>query len=135
MDSLFMKEKLYRFMQGRYGNDHLNRFIMVVSVIVWIISMFTTSLLYFISLAGIVLVYWRMMSRNIYKRAAENRSYMKYENKVRWFFKRQADVRKQRITHHIYKCPSCRQKIRVPRGKGRIEVTCPKCRHAFIKKS
>ncbi len=123
-----MKEKMYRFMQGRYGNDNLNRFLMVATIVLWVISMFTTPILYSLGLIGLILVYFRMLSKNIYKRAAENRAYLKYENRVKAFWN-------QRKTHHIYKCPSCKQKIRVPKGKGKIEITCPKCRHTFIKKS
>lgn len=130
-----MKEKLSRFMQGRYGNDHLNRFILIISVLLWIISMFTVPWLYLLSVMGIAAVYWRMLSRNIYKRAEENRKYMRYENKVLFFWRRRKAEARQRKTHHIYKCPSCKQKIRIPRGKGRIEVTCPKCRQAFIRNS
>ncbi len=130
-----MKEKMYRFMQGRYGNDNLNRFLMAATVVCWVISMFTTPYLYFLGFIGIIIVYFRMFSKNIYKRAEENRAYLKYENRVKAFFRRQKSGMAQRKTHHIYKCPSCKQKIRVPRGKGRIEITCPKCRHTFIKKS
>jgi DNA-directed RNA polymerase subunit RPC12/RpoP len=130
-----MKEKLQRFMYGRYGADKLNRFIMILSLLIWVVSMFTTELLYFVSVAGIILVYFRMFSKNIYKRAAENRVYLTYENKVLYFFRKKKSEFQQLKTHHIYKCPTCRQKIRIPRGKGRIEITCPKCRHAFIKKS
>lgn len=130
-----MKEKMYRFMQGRYGNDNLNRFLLILSVVFWVISMFTSPRLYFVGFVGLALTYFRMLSRNRYKRAAENRAYLKYENAVKASWNRWRAAGRQRKTHHIYGCPSCKQKIRIPKGKGRIEITCPKCRHTFIKKS
>lgn len=130
-----MKEKLYRFMQGRYGNDKLNRFLMVLTFIFFILSMFTTPALYFVGFVALIYCYFRMLSKNTYKRAAENRIYLQYEYKAKNFFNQFKKNMEQRKTHHIYKCTSCKQKIRVPRGKGRIEITCPKCRTTFIKNS
>jgi len=132
-----MKEKMYRFMQGRYGNDNLNRFLLIVIFICFILSLFCgrAGIFQMIGAVCLVCVYFRMFSRNIYKRRAENSAYLKYEYKVKqlWLtFKRDM---KQRKTHHIYRCPSCRQKIRIPRGKGKIEIRCPKCNTTFMKKS
>ena len=130
-----MKEKLYRFMQGRYGTDQLNRFIMILTVVLLVISMFGLRFLYVPGLLLLIYAYFRMLSKNLYKRRAENAVYMRYEYKVKQFFATIKRDRVQRKTHHIYRCPSCRQKIRLPRGKGRIEIKCPKCGQAFIKKS
>lgn len=130
-----MKEKLYRFMQGRYGTDQLNRFIMILTVVLLVISMFGLRFLYVPGLLLLIYAYFRMLSKNLYKRRAENAVYMRYEYKVKQFFATIKRDRVQRKTHHIYRCPSCKQKIRVPRGKGRIEIKCPKCGQAFIKKS
>lgn len=130
-----MKEKFYRFMQGRYGNDQLNRFLMIVVIVFMVLSFFVDGPFYLLSLLGIIYTYFRMFSRNIYKRSAENTAYLKYEYKVKqWWATFKRDM-KQRKTHHIYKCPSCKQKIRIPRGKGKIEIRCPKCSHTFIKRS
>lgn len=130
-----MKEKLYRFMQGRYGTDQLNRFIMILTVVLLVISMFGLRFLYVPGLLLLIYAYFRMLSKNLYKRRAENAVCMRYEYKVKQFFATIKRDRVQRKTHHIYRCPSCKQKIRVPRGKGRIEIKCPKCGQAFIKKS
>lgn len=130
-----MKERLYKFMYGRYGNDSLNRFLLVLTIVFWVLSLFTTNYFYIIGVLLLVLMYFRMLSKNIYKRADENKVYLKYEYKVKGFFGRIKRDMKQRRTHHIYKCPSCKQKIRIPRGKGKIEVTCPKCSNTFVKKS
>lgn len=130
-----MREKLYRFMQGRYGNDQLNRFLMVLVLVFFVLSLFGAEPLYLPGILLLIYAYFRMLSRNLYKRRAENGIYMKYEYKVKQFFSTWKRDMQQRKTHHIYRCPSCRQKIRVPKGKGRIEIRCPKCSHTFIKKS
>ena len=130
-----MKEKLYRFMMGRYGNDQFNRFLMILAMICFILSLFRVPGVYLIGLLCLIYAYFRMLSRNTYKRSLENNKYLQYEYKVnRWFAGVKRNMQ-QRKTHHIYKCPSCRQKIRIPRGKGKIEIRCPKCGQTFMKKS
>ena len=79
--------------------------------------------------------WFRMMSKNTYKRSLENNKYMQYEYKIKQWFSKIKWRFQQSKTHHIYTCPSCKQKIRVPRGKGKIEIRCPKCGQTFIKKS
>lgn len=85
--------------------------------------------------ACVVYSYFRMFSRNVYKRAAENQKWLNKTYKIRAWFSRQKTSVSQRKVYHIYKCPSCRQKIRIPKGKGKIEVRCPKCSTTFIKNS
>lgn len=130
-----MKEKLYRFMQGRYGSDQFSRFLLTTSVVCLILSMFAGRLFYPAALVLLAYTYFRMFSRNYYKRSEENRKYLQKIEKFRCFFAQQKSKLGQRKTHHIYKCPSCKQKIRVPRGKGKIEIKCPKCQTLFVKKS
>ena len=130
-----MKEKFYRFMQGRYGGDQLSRFLMILTVACMVLSLFGADFFYIIVFALLIYSYFRIFSRNRYKRQAENAVYLKYEYKVRQFFATWKRDMAQRKTHHIYRCPSCRQKIRVPRGKGKIEIRCPKCSNTFIKRS
>lgn len=130
-----MREKIYRFMQGRYGNDQLNRFLMILALVVMVLSMFGVPLVYILGVVSMIYAYFRMFSRNIYKRRAENSAYMKYEYKVKQKLATWKRDMKQRKTHHIYRCPSCKQKIRIPRGRGKIEIRCPKCSQTFIKRS
>lgn len=131
-----MKEKLYRFMQGRYGMDQLNRFLMfTVIVLLLLLSIFDAGILYPVAILLFIYTYYRMFSKNLIKRRAENALYLQYESKVKQFFFRKKQAMAQQKTHHIYKCPSCSQKIRIPRGKGKIEIRCPKCGHTFIKRS
>ncbi|NBJ93652.1 hypothetical protein D5281_13880 [bacterium 1xD42-62] len=130
-----MREKFYRFMQGRYGSDQLNRFLMILSLVCFGISLFGIRPFYVIGIGLIIYAYFRMLSKNIYKRREENSAYMRYEYKAKQRFAAFRRDMSQRRTHHIYKCPSCRQKIRIPRGKGKIEIRCPKCGQTFIKRS
>lgn len=123
-------------MYGRNGVDSLGKFVLAISIIVMLLAGWTDSLiLSYLSWIGIIYLYFRMFSRNIYKRSSENQWYLNKSYKIRTFFYRQKNLLLQRKTHHIYKCPTCRQKIRVPRGKGQIEIRCPKCNTRFIKKS
>lgn len=132
---LIVREKFYRFMVGRYGNDRLNQVIMIVAMIALVISFFGPRFFYLLALLCLIYAYFRMFSRNTYKRSMENNKYLQWEYKVKQFIATWKRDMKQRKTHHIYRCPSCKQKIRVPKGKGRIEIRCPKCSQTFIKKS
>ncbi len=130
-----MREKLYRFMQGRYGADQFNRFLMTAALVCFFASLLGIRGFYLIGAALLIYAYFRMFSKNLYKRRAENTAYMQRTYKLRQKWAAWKRDMKQRKTHHIYKCPSCRQKIRIPRGKGKIEIRCPKCGQTFIKKS
>jgi DNA-directed RNA polymerase subunit RPC12/RpoP len=133
---MIMREKFARFMAGRYGMDSLGRFTMALTLLFIVLNYFTRNrLVPLLAWAGIILTYYRMFSRNVYKRSAENQRYLSRTAKLRRWFYTQKNIFAQRKTHRIYKCPSCRQKIRVPKGKGRIEIRCPKCSATFIKKS
>lgn len=131
-----MREKFARFMAGRYGMDSMGRFTIGLALILVVLNYITRS--QFINLLVWVLLiysYYRMFSRNVYKRSSENQTFLNKTYKIRHWFYTQKAIFAQRKTHHIYRCPSCKQKIRVPRGKGKIEIRCPKCNTTFIKKS
>lgn len=130
-----MKEKFYRFMQGRYGNDQFNHFLMILSLAVMILSILWKPQLYLIAIALLAWGYYRMFSKKVYSRAVENQKYLSVREKVLGRLRREKDLLEQRKTYHIYKCPGCGQKVRIPRGKGRVEVHCPKCGKDFIKRS
>ena len=131
-----MKEKLMRFMAGRYGFDPFGRATLIGALIVMVLSgLFESAILSLLAWALIIYTYFRLLSRNIYRRSAENQAYLEKTRGIRTWFNSQKSLMTQRKTHHIYKCPTCHQKIRVPRGKGRIEIRCPKCQTRFIKKS
>lgn len=131
-----LREKLARFMQGRNGSDEFTRFLMWVCVAVLVLSLIPyLNFLYLAALALLIYMYFRMFSKNTNKRQRENQWYL---NK-RYAFYAWKDKKKSRAaqsrTHRFYKCKGCGQTIRVPRGKGKIEITCPKCKYKFIKKT
>ena len=120
--------KLQRFMAGRYGTDRLNMAILGVGLAACLISSFFRNALVNLILTTLSygLMIWaitRCLSRNVYKRYQENRKFLQ-------FFDRLKDRQ-----HRYYDCPKCRQVVRVPRGKGKIAITCPKCREKFIRKT
>lgn len=136
-----MKEKFMKFMKGRYGVDAFARFTMGVALACIVVSIFFRNgstigaILNTLGLAAIIYTYFRMLSRNISKRYAENQKYLSKTSKLRQRLNREKNMMMQRKTHHIYTCPNCGQKIRVPRGSGkRVEIDCPKCHTKFIKK-
>ena len=130
------KNKIARFMYGRYGMDQLSRLIMYITFALLIITLFIhSSILYTVALAGIIYTYYRAFSRNISRRYSENEAYLKFKYKIIGKFNNFKFRMKDRKTHVIFKCPNCSQKIRVPRGKGNISIKCPKCRIEFTKKT
>ena len=122
------KNKLRQFMAGRYGTDKLNTCILVLGVIVSIVAAILRNpwLTLVFATFSYVLMFWaifRTFSRNTYKRYQENRRFLMLLDRIK---DRQ---------HRYYSCPRCRQPVRVPRGKGKIAITCPKCKEKFIKKT
>ena len=131
-----MKERMQRFMAGRYGNDQLNQFIFIVAIISMVLEIITRqSLFYTLTLVLLILAYVRVFSRNINKRYEENMKFLQKKDAILNKFRKQKYYAAQRRNFHIYTCPQCKQKIRIPKGKGKIGITCQKCRTSFIKKS
>lgn len=138
-----MKEKMIRFMQGRYGAygaDAFTKFLLAAGLIVIFVSSAfrgkSVSLFcYALGWALVIYCYFRLLSKNVTKRYAENQAFLSRTSTIRGFFQKQRSIWQQRKVYHIYKCPGCKQKIRIPKGKGKIEIRCPKCNTTFIKKS
>lgn len=136
-----MKEKFIRFMQGRYGVDPFAKFTMGAALVMIILAMFVGksnflgTLLDTVGLLAIVYTYYRIFSRDIQKRYVENQKFLSMTVKLRTRFNKEKNLMEQRKTHHIYTCPGCKQKIRIPKGKGKIEIDCPKCHTKFVKNS
>lgn len=130
------REKLVRFMIGRYGMDRLGRFLIGSSLFFLMLGLFMrkpwTDVLAF---ACLILCYARMFSKDIGKRYKEGQAFeavwFRLMEKLQKFRLKAREMKK----YHIYKCPGCGQKIRIPRGKGKISIHCPKCNMDFIKKS
>lgn len=119
---------LQRFMTGRYGTDKLNMFILGGGLIVCLLALFIPVLAVNLALTLLSygLMFWaifRTFSRNTYRRYQENRKFLMLLDRIK--------DRK----HKHFSCPKCHQPVRVPRGKGKIAITCPKCREKFIRKT
>ncbi len=127
--SAFMR----RFMYGRYGVDQLNIFLLVTAVVLNLVSMVLSwfgavcaiigMVISLISYVLLLLCMFRLFSRNLEKRILENRRYLTWKSRV---LDRQ---------NRYYRCPNCKQTVRVPRGRGKICIKCPKCSEKFIRKS
>ena len=131
-----MRERMQGFMAGRDGTDQLSKVILWISLACLAVSMFTRlNVFYILGLVLLIYTYYRMFSRNVAKRYAENQKYLNW----RYGFAVRRNKRKvhweQRKIYRFYKCPQCRQKVRVPKGKGKVAITCPKCRMEFVRKS
>lgn len=128
-----MKERFRRFMTGRYGVDGLSKFMMGAVFTGLIISLFWNNwVLNLIVWVLLIWTYFRMFSRNIQKRYQENVKFYNLKNKILGKTGRASSTDK---AHKVFLCPDCKQKIRVPKGKGKIAITCPKCRKEFIKRT
>ena len=135
-----VKKKFARFMVGRNGNDDLNRFLLLCDVVLLLMgTVFSRSIgriCYPLVLILLVLIYIRMFSRNIYKRADENNKYIRQKVKVLSWFRLRKEQWTQRKEYKFFKCPACKSTLRVPRSGGKkIKIVCRKCGHSFIGKS
>jgi len=123
-------------MVGRYGPDHLSFAMIIIS---FILSLLYAILAYmpliFLSYFVFGLAIFRLLSRNIYRRRSENDKFIKYWWPIRTRIKRITDRIKQARAFKVFKCKKCKNKLRVPRGKGKLQVTCPKCGEKMFKKS
>ena len=118
----------HNFMSGRYGSDRLNMVILGLGLLASILSsLFVRSIVgtvfWFLSYALMIWAIFRALSRNTYKRYQENRTFL-------LFFDRLKDR-----NNRYFDCPKCRQTVRVPRGKGKISITCPRCKEKFVRKT
>ena len=131
-----LRYRFAKFMQGRYGVDSLSRFLSVILLIVIVIGLFVKiPFSQVISIALLIILYWRMFSKNIPGRYAENQKFLHLRDKLLGNRSDFGSNMSQFKDYHIYRCPQCSQKIRIPRGKGHIMVKCPRCGFEFHKKS
>ena len=130
-------ESFRRFMYGRYGADELNIALLICALAIsllntilslflrlnYIYSYFISPALYLVMFGLLGFGLFRTFSRNIYARQKENR----------WFKQRWQRLRDRK--NRYFRCPKCKQTVRVPKGKGKISIHCPKCGEKFIKKT
>ena len=131
-----MRQRFREFMVGRYGPDQLNIVLFVCALASGLLATFTVIPLFsLVSYVLMITALFRMFSRNIAKRRAENDVFLRYwgpfRHKMRSYKDRAAGSRE----YKFFRCPNCKNMLRVPKGKGRIQVTCPKCGERFEKKS
>ena len=123
-----LRQKMHRFMEGRYGTDKLNMAILVLALVISVLALVlsfppVSLILHLAAYALLGIALFRSFSRNIYRRYRENLRYLMLVDR----FKDKE--------HKYFVCPKCRQPVRVPKGKGKIAITCPKCKEKFIRKT
>ena len=147
------REKLYRFMYGRYGADDLYKFLLVTFWVLWLIEIITVALLpdgatkaitQFVFGALLILIMswttFRMMSKNIYRRRRENETYLKIRSNMRRFFcgntSKGTKSGNRDDEFYIFRdCTKCGCTLRLPRRSGKNSVKCPRCNHSFYVKT
>ncbi len=166
-----MRNRFQDFMVGRYGSDQLNQTITFVALGLAILDMFIhVTIIWYIAVILLVIVFWRMFSKNTARRAIENDRFLGFFSRFRRgggyggggyggrgyggrgyggqnagagqnTYSRQENAERKRAQrqdkryYRFYNCPNCNQKVRVPKGRGKIEITCPKCHTSFIRKT
>ena len=125
------RQRMARFMAGRNGNDNFNLFLLVCEVVLLLLGSLTGGGMFLPALFLLGYIYFRMLSRNVYKRQEENSRYLRAKYKVQSKLRLVKERWKQRRDYKFFRCPGCRNRLRLPRGKGRIQITCPRCGHRF----
>lgn len=121
---------LRNFMTGRYGSDQLGWALLVLYLLLSLLL--PGKFLRYFCLIPLFLFWFRFLSRNVLSRAAENRIFLQKAEPVFSFFRKRSAQYRDR-EHRYYTCPGCRQTLRVPRGRGKITITCPKCGRTITK--
>ena len=132
-----------RLMIGRYGADHLARFtslavciLLILSLLLrWVVDGRVSSVINAVAMAGFIWCYWRMFSRNFTARQRENIRFLSIQGRVIGWFRLQRDKFRYRNEYRFYSCPGCKTTVRVPKGKGRLRITCRRCGYSFEKKT
>ena len=131
-----MRERFSRFMAGRHGTDEFSQFLSYVALACMLLALvFRRGPWNILILALLIYCYYRIFSKNHQKRYEENQKFLAARARFLSWFQKEKYLLGQRKDYRIYTCPSCKQKIRIPKGKGKIVVKCPKCHTEFTKKS
>ncbi|MGY3749504.1 hypothetical protein [Vagococcus acidifermentans] len=131
------QQKAMHAMAGRYGlTDTLNKHLLVAGVVLMLVNIvFASRVLSLLSTILIAYAAFRFLSKNRYKRVRENQIYYAWHMKRQRFWQFQQKRWRERKSYKYFSCSNCHQKLRVPRHKGRIKITCPKCRTQITKKT
>lgn len=129
---------LYNFFRGRNGFDALGGFSCALAFAFMLLALIpgvTGLIFYILALAAIFYMWFRMLSRNIWRRQEENRKFLDKTAGIRGYFRTAKMKFSQRKEYKFFKCPTCHSLLRVPRGKGKIQITCRKCGNRFSGKT
>jgi len=125
-----------RIMMGRYGSDQFNLALLLLSILLSLLSRMTDwIILLAVSYVPLFFAIFRMFSRNIQKRRAENAWFMKRWGPVSLWIRQKIGMLRQSKNFRFFRCPNCKTTVRVPKGKGKIQIRCPNCGNSFVKKS
>ena len=128
--------KIKGSLYGCYGYDEFSKFLAVLSLVFIILSLFVFRWFFFIAAVALYFyMFYRVFAKDGYKRSGENYKYLTVRNKIKGSFKLVKRRFSERKTHRYYKCEGCKAVLRVPKGKGKIEITCPKCGRKTIKET
>ena len=131
-----LAQKLQQFMVGRYGNDEFTLFLSIAGLILGLLANFKyLGFLYYIGAILIFFSLFRTLSKNYNARRKELNRYLLWSAKPKAEIKLLINRIQERETHKYFKCKECKAVLRVPKGRGKIEITCPKCRAKVIKKT
>ena len=126
-------------MIGRNGQDQLNIFLLIVALVLMVLGGILGGrfggVLNTLSLLTLALTWYRMLSKNLLRRQAENGRYLRRRYQVTGWFRRQKTRWDQRRDYRFFTCPSCHTTLRVPKGRGKIRIVCRKCGSSFTRKS
>lgn len=126
------QNRLYNFLYGRYGADELYQFCLILYLILFVLNIFLNStIIFWIEIIIIFIIFYRMFSRNIKKRKKENNFYLKVVNKPKKYFSLIGKKWRDRHTHMYKKCKYCKTTLRLPLKKGTHTVKCPNCKQRF----
>ena len=130
------RQFMYKIMYGRYGVDEFSRFLVKASLVAMVINLITgLRIFYYIFMVMIIYNCFRVYSKNHYKRQQELSAFLVLKRQADNKLALQKRIWNERHTNRFFSCPKCRTTVRVPKGRGKIEITCPKCHNSFIKKS
>lgn len=131
-----MMDWLNKFMAGRYGRDQLSIFLFIISVVLILTGQLVEiSVLITISYIPLFVAIYRMFSKDVQKRRMENYKFAILLSPIYSKLKKTQELIKGSKTHKYFRCVNCKKRLRVPKGKGEILVTCPKCKTKFTKKT
>ena len=139
-----MAIKIQQFMAGRYGNDRFTLFLSIAGMLIycfgnvlrWFRSTYIVGII--VCLVGTLMLYYgifRAFSKNYPARQKELNLYLRLSEKPRAGLRLLVNKIRDRKTHRYFKCKNCKTVMRVPKGRGKIEITCPKCREKVVKKT